>query len=89
MINLCKIKYSETEYSLSQEEYLNIGRRVESFRSAIQTHYGIVPTLITTFGLSRGMYADYIHATVVLLTCFPNDTYGKIYCLAGCSMWKL
>lgn len=37
MINLCEIKYSETEYSLSQEEYLNIGRRVESFRAAIQT----------------------------------------------------
>lgn len=72
MINLCEIKYSETEYSLSQEEYLNIGRRVESFRAAIQTHYGIVPTLITTFGLSRGMYADSIHASVVL-----DDLYSE------------
>ena len=55
-----------------QEEYLNIGRRVESFRAAIQTHYGIVPTLITTFGLSRGMYADSIHASVVL-----DDLYSE------------
>ena len=72
MINLCEIKYCETEYSLSQEEYLNIGRRVESFRVAIQTHYGIAPTLITTFGLSRGMYADSIHASVVLDDLFSN-----------------
>lgn len=66
MINLCEVKYSEGEYSLSQEEYLNIGRRVENFRTAVQTRYGIVPTLITTFGLAKGMYADSIHATVVL-----------------------
>ena len=72
MINLCEIKYSETEYCLSQEEYLNIGRRVESFRVAIQTHYGIVPTLITTFGLSRGMFADSIHASVILDDLFSN-----------------
>ena len=72
MINLCEIKYSETEYSLSQEEYLNIGRRVESFRVAIQTHYGIVPTIITTFGLYRGMFADSIHASVILDDLFSN-----------------
>ena len=72
MINLCEIKYSETEYSLSQEEYLNIGRRVESFRAAIQTRYGIVPTLITTFGLASGMYADSIHASVILDDLFSD-----------------
>ena len=72
MINLCEIKYCETKYGLSQEEYLNIRRRVESFRVAIQTHYGISPTLITTFGLSRGMCADSIHASVVLDDLFSN-----------------
>ena len=51
---------------------MNIGRRVESFRVAIQTHYGISPTLITTFGLSRGMCADSIHASVVLDDLFSN-----------------
>ena len=72
MINLCEIKYSETEYSLSQEEYMNIMRRVENFRAAIQTHYGIVPTIITTFGLARGMYADSIHASVVMDDLFSH-----------------
>lgn len=67
---ICKAQL--TEYSLSQEEYLNIGRRVENFRAAIQTHYGIVPTLITTFGLAKGMYADSIHASVVLDNLFSD-----------------
>ena len=66
MINLCEIKYSETVFTLSQEEFLNINRRVESFRKATKTPYGIVPTLITTYGLAKGMYADSIHASVTL-----------------------
>ena len=66
MINLCEIKYCEAEYHLSQEEYLKINRRVEAFRNCTQTHFGIVPTLITTFGLAHGMYADNIYASVQL-----------------------
>ncbi len=70
MINLCEIKYSETEYTLSQEEFIKINRRVENFRNATRTPYGIVPTLITTFGLAKGMYADSIHASVTLDNLF-------------------
>jgi hypothetical protein len=66
MINLCEIKYSEAEYALTQDEYLKIGRRVDALRGATQTRYGIIPTLITTFGLARGMYADNIHASMTL-----------------------
>jgi hypothetical protein len=66
MINLCEIKYSETEYTLTQEEFIKLGRRVEAFKNLTQTHYGVVPTLITTFGLTHGMYADHIHVSVTL-----------------------
>ena len=66
MINLCEIKYSETEYNLTKEEYLKIGRRVDAFKQATQTRYGIVPTMVTTFGLTQGMYSDAIQANVVL-----------------------
>ena len=51
---------------------MNIMRRVENFRAVIQTHYGIVPTIITTFGLARGMYADSIHASVVMDDLFSH-----------------
>ena len=62
-------KYMASNHS----EFIAVyGRRVESFRVAIQTHYGIAPTLITTFGLSRGMCADSIHASVVLDDLFSN-----------------
>lgn len=66
MINLCEVKYSETEFTLTKDEFLKIGRRVDSFRAATQTRYGIVPTLVTTFGLAPGMYSDFIHASATL-----------------------
>ena len=66
MINLCEIKYSETEYTLTRDEFLKISRRVDAFRNATKTRYGIIPTLVTTFGVAKGQYADSIHATVVL-----------------------
>ena len=83
MINLCEIKYSETEYTLSQEEFMKINRRVESFRSATKTLYGIVPTLITTFGLSKGMYADSIHASATLDDLFQELSSRKEMALRG------
>ena len=70
MINLCEVKYSESEYVLNQEEYLKITRRLEAFKRYTNTRFGLVPTLITTFGLARGMYADSIHATVSLDNLF-------------------
>lgn len=66
MINLCEIKYSESTYILTKDEYLKIGNRVEAFRKATGTRYGIIPTIITTFGLARGTYAESIHAEIVL-----------------------
>ena len=72
MVNLCEVKYSEAEYQLTKDEYLRITRRVEAFRSTTQTRYGIIPTLITTFGLEKGMYADAIHATVTMEQLFDR-----------------
>jgi len=72
MINLCEIKYSKAEYSLTKEEYLKIGRRVELFKEATATRYSIVPTMITTFGLAQGMYAETIPVTVVLDDLFVS-----------------
>ena len=60
----------EKHYDLHYD--LRITRRVEAFRSTTQTRYGIIPTLITTFGLEKGMYADAIHATVTMEQLFDR-----------------
>lgn len=72
MINLCEVKYSEHEYLLDKEEFLKIRNRVEAFRKETGTRSTILPTLITTFGLKKGMYENQIVAKVTMDDLFDN-----------------
>lgn len=54
IINICEIKYcSSTEYELTIEERNKMTQRIECFRQETATRYGIIPTLITTYGLRK------------------------------------
>lgn len=65
-INLCEVKYSDHEYSLDKEEYFKICHRIEAFEQETQTRSTVLPTMITTFGLSKGMYNDHITIQLTL-----------------------
>ena len=58
MINLCEVKYSKDEYRISQEEDQKLRYRLSAFQHETGTRSGIFVTIITTFGLARGMYND-------------------------------
>ena len=60
MINLCEVKYSGGTYSLNKDEYMKIVHRCDSFKSETGTNSTIIPTMITTFGMSGGSYSDQI-----------------------------
>ena len=64
-INLCEVKFSKDAYRLEKEEYLRIRHRMEAFLQETGTRSAIIPTLITTFGVAKGLYSDQI---VVQLT---------------------
>lgn len=69
VINVCEIKYcSEDEYILDSEERKKITNRISSFRKNTGTKYGIVPTLITTYGLKKGINSSYFNGLVVTLS---------------------
>jgi hypothetical protein len=58
MINLCEVKYSKDEYRISQEEDQKLRYRLSAFQHETGTRSGIFVTIITTFGLAKGMYND-------------------------------
>lgn len=58
MINLCEIKYSKEEYKVTQEDDRKLRHRVAAFQAETGTRSGIFVTLITTFGVAKGMYSD-------------------------------
>ena len=59
-INLCEVKYCDHEYQLDKDEFFKINHRVEAFEEETQAKSTILPTMITTFGLAKGMYSDQI-----------------------------
>jgi hypothetical protein len=66
MINICEMKYSSAEYSFSQDEKEKLVRRIERFKDVTRTRKGILPTLVTTFGLKRNANGAMIANVVAL-----------------------
>jgi AAA+ ATPase superfamily predicted ATPase len=58
IINLFEIKYSESEYSLDKEELGKLRNRIEVFRKETAVKESLWLTLITTYGLSAGVYSS-------------------------------
>ena len=66
VINLCEIKYSESEYILSSAEDSRIRRRVNDLRVGTGTKCAIFPTLITPYGLVQNSYAGNIQSIITM-----------------------
>ena len=58
VVNVCEIKYSAKEYSLSEEEAKKIAYRLETFRRETGTKQSLYPTLITASPLLENAYSD-------------------------------
>ena len=70
IINLCEVKYSTGEYSISKDEFLKLSNRSETFRRETGTRKGIFLAFITTYGLSRSGYSDIANNTITMADLF-------------------
>ena len=70
IINVCEMKFTSEEYSMSAEEARKLNRRMELFRSATKTKKGLMPTLISCYGLKRNANSAMIQAEVTLNDLF-------------------
>lgn len=64
VINLCEMKYSIGEYSITPEEDLRLKNRVSTFIRESNTKKAVFLTMVTTFGLSSSAYSDDIPCQV-------------------------
>lgn len=58
MINLCEIKCSEMDYSLSEVEFQKIDSRFAAFANETGTRKGIFKTLITASSVKKNQYTE-------------------------------
>ena len=72
LVNICEVKYSEYEYSITKAEETRLRNRMGSFQEETQTRGGLHLTFITTFGVKKNMYSDAMRNEVTMDDLFEN-----------------
>ncbi|MCH5319813.1 MAG: ATP-binding protein [Paramuribaculum sp.] len=55
---ICEIKYSKDDYTVSENEYRKIIRRVNAFQEETHHKGGVQVSLVTTYGIKDNMYSE-------------------------------
>ncbi len=66
VINLCEIKYSGSEYTITEKVDRSIRNKINDLVNITGTKYAIYPTLITTYGVVNNSYAENIQSVITL-----------------------
>lgn len=66
VINVCEMKYCQTEFVISQEYDKRLRERNETFVHHTKTKDAIQTVLVTTYGLKDNLYSGSIYATVTM-----------------------
>lgn len=72
VINLCEIKYSGSDYTITKKTDEDIHNKIQDFITGTGTHYAIYPTLITTYGLVENAYSNDIQSVVTMDDLFEK-----------------
>ncbi|MGN0247124.1 MAG: ATP-binding protein [Lachnospiraceae bacterium] len=64
VINLCEMKYSETEYMVDAKFDRDQKRKISDFLKKTETKYAIHSTLITTYGIQNNSYSGDIQSII-------------------------
>lgn len=72
VINLCEMKYSTTEYMLTEKDERSIQIKISDFTRATKTNYAIHPTLVTCVGMVDNTHSGDIQSVVTLEDLFKD-----------------
>lgn len=69
-VNLCEMKYSKEEYSITKEYCERLQHKVDAFRERTETRKSILLTMVTTYGIKPNTYSDIVQCEVTLKDLF-------------------
>ena len=72
MIHVCEMKFTNDKYAMSEDDSKKLRRRIELFRTATGTRKGIMPTLISSYGMKRNANSAIIRCEVTLDDLFAS-----------------
>lgn len=65
-INLCEMKFSQSEFEITKQYDKHLRERAESFRLATKTRKALHLTFVTTYGVKKNMYSGNVQSEVRL-----------------------
>ncbi|MCR5322185.1 MAG: AAA family ATPase [Lachnospiraceae bacterium] len=65
-MNICEIKFSTHEYEIDKDYDMSLKNKVEVFRGTTGTKKTLLPTMITTYGIKRNKYSNYVSKEVCM-----------------------
>lgn len=73
IINICEIKFSTAEYSISKEYEAKMRRKLSIFQSQTGTKNGLVMTFITTYGVLPNIHSGIVQKQVTMDDLFRKE----------------
>ncbi len=68
-INICEVKFSETEFTIDREYSKKLRQKIEVFKNVTKTRKNIFITMITTFGIAENTYSSDIVSNSLTIEC--------------------
>jgi hypothetical protein len=72
VINLCEMKYSVSEYTITEKTSQDMNRKISDLVAVTGTKYAIYPTWITTYGLVHNAYASDVQSVITMEDLFQD-----------------
>ena len=66
VINICEMKWSVNEYTITKSDSTNLGNKAEVFEYQTGTKASILLTMVTTFGVKHNIYYDSIQSELTV-----------------------
>ncbi len=66
VVNLCEMKFSEAPYAISKDYEAQLRERMAVFRESTKTHKSLSITMVTTYGVLRGIHSGVVQNEVVM-----------------------
>lgn len=71
-INLCEMKFSQSEFEITKQYDEHLRERTESFRLATKTRKALHQTFVTTYGVKKNLYSGNVQSEVKLDDLFAE-----------------
>lgn len=72
IINLCEIKFSAEPYVITKDYEIKLRERMAIFKEVTGTRKSIVTTMITTYGILRGIHSGVVQSEVIMDDLFEK-----------------